>query len=460
MSKKRRKSKAGPGKPQQLRFASSGTAKQASIPEGEPPDHRSTVRQVERAIDKASEVTQKLSDAWKSGGPAEKQSAIEDMQAARENMDSILSAAGLPSTEARLRERLDNKQRHGSRWGSQGILTPRAALERQESMNLLYASFRPSIIERAISKEYTKKDLGNLLDYCFSTAWHSKVVLWKESIWAAAINNGTAFVDKPATMFHTVTPQYWFSETRRMHETEFMPDLVWQSLGMPERCTCTGMYLTQLWRNPPMPGIAKLDFRKSLADGSFDVPDKAFVGFYILEVPGDPLPYLRMLPIQWLDHGIVPWNVIPAAALSFLSLPFVEEPSLLSDAFPRQQRRAMQRAGKKIPEITTQVFRRRVCHDSAPQRAPQSPEAGQGPGGSASNEGKEEHQEWGCHWLVGANEFGFWRSQWLPSLGPARLPSGESNPESHRAVWIDPYVKGDLSKPFKPPTPKVSKASR
>lgn len=40
------------------------------------------------------------------------------------------------------------------------------------------------------------------------------------------------------------------------------------------------------------------------------------------------------------------------------------------------------------------------------------------------------------------------RRQHYPSLGPARLPDGSFNPDSHRIVWIMPYIKGPESGPL------------
>ncbi len=48
--------------------------------------------------------------------------------------------------------------------------------------------------------------------------------------------------------------------------------------------------------------------------------------------------------------------------------------------------------------------------------------------------------EWSCHWMVGARTGGFWRQQWMPATG------------THEARFILPHVKGNLDKPFKPPT--------
>ena len=48
---------------------------------------------------------------------------------------------------------------------------------------------------------------------------------------------------------------------------------------------------------------------------------------------------------------------------------------------------------------------------------------------------------------------GFWRRQYYPSLGDARLPDGSMNPQSHRLVWIEEHWRGpedgDMHSPFK-----------
>lgn len=42
----------------------------------------------------------------------------------------------------------------------------------------------------------------------------------------------------------------------------------------------------------------------------------------------------------------------------------------------------------------------------------------------------------------------FWRNQYFPSLGPARLADGRMNPESHRLVWIESYWRGPEGAPI------------
>jgi hypothetical protein len=42
---------------------------------------------------------------------------------------------------------------------------------------------------------------------------------------------------------------------------------------------------------------------------------------------------------------------------------------------------------------------------------------------------------------------GFWRRQWYPSLGPAKI-DGEFNPASHRLIYVEPFIKGNPNGPL------------
>lgn len=43
---------------------------------------------------------------------------------------------------------------------------------------------------------------------------------------------------------------------------------------------------------------------------------------------------------------------------------------------------------------------------------------------------------------------GHWRRQWYKTLGPAKTETGEFNAESHRLVWVEPFVKGNPNGPL------------
>lgn len=49
-----------------------------------------------------------------------------------------------------------------------------------------------------------------------------------------------------------------------------------------------------------------------------------------------------------------------------------------------------------------------------------------------------------------------WTRQWFPSMGPARMPDGSMNPESHRLLWIEAYFKGPEDAPMGPIHPATS----
>lgn len=48
--------------------------------------------------------------------------------------------------------------------------------------------------------------------------------------------------------------------------------------------------------------------------------------------------------------------------------------------------------------------------------------------------------DWSCHWLVGAKDGGFWRHQYMPRT------------KTKEWRWIGQFIKGNLDKPFKPPS--------
>ncbi len=91
---------------------------------------------------------------------------------------------------------------------------------------------------------------------------------------------------------------------------------------------------------------------------------------------------------------------------------------------PRPERRRMQREGKKEPELYTVSLRKTQ--------------------GKAEYASDGERIERDSHWMV----TGHWRRQWYPSV------------EKHAPLWIDGYIKGDTTKPFKTAKRRVFAAVR
>jgi hypothetical protein len=63
----------------------------------------------------------------------------------------------------------------------------------------------------------------------------------------------------------------------------------------------------------------------------------------------------------------------------------------------------------------------------------------------------EHERQWGTEYQgVYDHQFlvrGHWRRQWYRTLGPAKI-DGQFNAESHRLVWVEPFVKGNPNGPL------------
>lgn len=114
------------------------------------------------------------------------------------------------------------------------------------------------------------------------------------------------------------------------------------------------------------------------------------------------------------------------AAVEFLRLPFVSQERI--PAQNRAERRRLKREDREneIAQLRVVTLRKSQA--------------------SHSHSSSDEHtaREFSCHFLVR----GHWRKQFLPSSG------------THRPTWIEPFVKGDQSKPFKASAQVVYKAAR
>jgi hypothetical protein len=109
------------------------------------------------------------------------------------------------------------------------------------------------------------------------------------------------------------------------------------------------------------------------------------------------------------------------ALANFMNQPFVD---LRKHEPPRPERRRLQKAGKHWPDVRHIILRRSLTQ-------------------------QEQHRgdgqiDYSCHFLVQ----GHWRNQWYPSK------------QTHQPKRIEPYLKGDLEKPFKPPSKTIYSVER
>ena len=93
----------------------------------------------------------------------------------------------------------------------------------------------------------------------------------------------------------------------------------------------------------------------------------------------------------------------------------------------RAEKRQMVRSGRKETDEHIKVVYLRRDFDTASKPSEQ-------PGDQL----RHDHQ-----WIVR----GHTRRQWYPKLGPAKNPDGSFNHDSHRVIWIEPFIQGN---PFGP----------
>jgi hypothetical protein len=162
---------------------------------------------------------------------------------------------------------------------------------------------------------------------------------------------------------------------------------------------------------------------------------------------------------QWASHGYPPMLPMPFCAIPFgPRIDDVDERTMTDlyqmrqiivtlfrlvwqyipaemEHFPRAERRRMERIArkhKKLPddgeEIKIRHLRRlEVVEEHEPREV-------------------DTHHEWVLDHRIVVK--GHPRDQWYPSLGPARLPDGSWNPDSHRKIWIEPHERGPEGSPL------------
>jgi hypothetical protein len=246
--------------------------------------------------------------------------------------------------------------------------------------------------------EFTK----NVLPQMPSILQRCELILWEPSLFDAAISGCRVFMDQTVTKERLIpdgknamVPQLWF-----------LKGSCWDgSTGAGDQTLV----------------LAKVVFPVATLRRVDDSPDSS-LALGVLSILGSPrFPFSDSMGLDtayWdAEHELDEFWAQTVAALEFMSQPIVRKER---EQPPRQYRRHAERRGVELPTVYTI----RLRHQTEGKQA-----SGNGV------DGREYH----CQWLVGAH----WRNQYYPSEG------------RHKPVYILPYVKGDPSKPFKPPGEKV-----
>ena len=244
-----------------------------------------------------------------------------------------------------------------------------------------------------------------LRDTCLIGCKYLELVLWQNDLWHAAIRGSDAFLDViPTEEDLPEEPQLWMFAQPYWMTTDL-------SAEATDALELGGPHLLE--------GYLVFNSQSPRTRGHI------LIAGMILSEPAAPgyrrHPILRFFPSADQAHGAVwPLNEIMAAC-RFMRLPLAGREI---HRLPRQQRRALGRAGKPLQDVQVVVLRRQI----APHEV----------------EDREGDIEWSCHWLVK----GHWRRQWHPSLS------------EHRPIYIDAHLKGDMEKPFRPPRQKLYVVAR
>lgn len=280
----------------------------------------------------------------------------------------------------------------------------------------------------------------NLLGLCLPALAEAELLLWHQEIWTAAVG-----ADGSAQPFEGVpyraedlpgAVQYWGFNRDLTQQPEAL-----ETLGLPPG------FIAQAFVLFPLP--ARADFRALPRDRRpfwlqalnaqgeaallreapsllpLIVLNRGVAGLSAEEAtalpPDDQVPRYRFFPPIAVGEAATtgPYDFL-LAGLSFLQQEFVEErPLRVTD---RAERRRLEAKAGTLPDVRTVAFRK-AAHDS------EDPAGQRGP--------------YDCHFLVGAH----WR----------RASPRMKEP---RPVYVRPYVKGNLEKPFRPPQTTVKVVKR
>jgi hypothetical protein len=316
----------------------------------------------------------------------------------------------------------------------QVIMTPMVAIQERENIVKAIGANSALMAKNSMWNGMSEILTTQMLRMYVETMYTARVVIWDLNLWmAATAKSREAFLDSPVKKEDVlVVPQYWTFDRDIIDGTTNLQEF----FQAPCPVVITGIFVL------PVGPYWKLIYKAAK-----DQIDKMDLGERVLmqarlEKPGVLLCYVVTpryansgygLMLRFLPMGLWAGKCPEAychymAAARFMNLKITE---MRDETLPRTERRRYIKAGQTVPSIQTVLLR---------QVQSLSPEEGN-PDARTAN--------YGCHFLVGGLT-GFWRR------GKHHQNGDVGNPE-----YVEPFIKGDRTKPFRVnPNPTVYKVRR
>ncbi len=355
---------------------------------------------------------------------------------------------------------------HGTTYERVAVKTPFIAWRMKEFISEALFGAKDRIVRNASWGGITEDDVQRDISTLTANFTVSELVLWNHDIWKAAVNGSDAFLGTQLEkeVVDSFPPMFWqfdiplsisplAEEEGQMHQTSEqmfeLQDGTFELVGflvMPvaEDYVDIEMKSEDMVITPIDGKTGKVELktnipehresiRESLQHGTHFKRKGISICIVFMPVDREPAyPRLRFLsPVFEEDEIIGALRAEIIAAITFLNLKYVAK----DDAqVSKRELKADRALFKKVRKGKTQVPPIKIINLRRPERRERT----------EADEHEAKHRNYSCHWLVDAH----WRKQWFPAT------------KRHSQIRILGYVKGDMSKPFKPPREKVFKAVR
>lgn len=298
---------------------------------------------------------------------------------------------------------------------SSSKVTPAMAIEARDQHIDLLTHKLEEIKDLSVIEEFPERVASLVFDKMKDCISQADLVIWRKEMWDASQSGLDIFTDYVPTLefLNTIHPQLWFLEDSGQDYT-INTGL---DFGLKE-----DMFVSFLLIAPARISNTPETDEEFIFHGESATGSKGMIcGICFTKAdvkPGDPypLPEWRFVSVP-VDGEKIPWDSRPfIAAIEFMKLEIISKERIQP---PRHIRRQAERAKKKLPSVHTIYLRRTKAAKPNPKDTPEDID--------------RKRREYSVQFLVG----GHWRNQWYDSL------------QTHKRIYIAPYMKGDASLPLK-----------